>query len=147
TIDGTLLPGDIGIGAAKFDSDLTFGPTATTGIQLASASSFDTINVGGTLTLDGTITVTTTGGYVVPLGASYQIISWNVLVSSGFNPSTDFDFSGATMAPDVHWDTAQFLTNGTLVAVPEPAEWRMILLGLSALALLRRRRISGIIYE
>jgi hypothetical protein len=143
TVDGALSPGGASVGAANFGNNLTFGTTAVTNLNLASASSFDTINVAGTLTLDGTLAVTTTGGYVVQFGAQFHVIGWSILVSSGFNPATDIDFSCAATAPNVYWNTTNFLTTGTLVAIPEPSEWGVILgAAFGGLVLLRRRKLS-----
>ncbi|MGH8046844.1 MAG: hypothetical protein ACREKL_06330, partial [Chthoniobacterales bacterium] len=60
-------------------------------------------------------------------------------------PNVNIDFTQAATAPGGYWNTSQFLTNGTLVAVPEPGETAAALAALlGAIILLRsRRKIAG----
>jgi autotransporter-associated beta strand protein len=144
-INGTLSPGN-SPGTANFGSSLSFGTAANTLMELASAASFDKLNVAGLLTLDGTITVNTIGGFTVQPGMSFDLVDWGTINAAGFNPATDFNFAGTMFAPGTMFDTSNFLTNGTLVAVaiPEPSTWAMFGAGAGMLVtMLRFRRRSS----
>lgn len=85
----------------------------------------------------------TIGGFIAQQGMSFDLVDWGTINASGFNPSTDFNFSGAQTAPGTTFDVSNFTTNGTItvVAVPEPASWMMVGVGASMLfAMMRLRR-------
>jgi autotransporter-associated beta strand protein len=138
TIDGSLNAGD-----ANFGSDLTLKSTATTFLDLNSATSFDTIDVAGTLKLDGTVVIVTTGGYVVQAGTQFDLLGWSLLDAESFDLATDLDLSGAALAAGVTWDTSAFLTHGTLTAVPEPGTYALLALGLCIYLFRRHSRTSN----
>lgn len=138
TIDGSLNAGD-----ANFGSDLTLKSTATTLLDLNSATSFDTIDVAGTLKLDGTVVIVTTGGYVVQAGTQFALIGWSILDAESFDLATDLNLSGAALAAGVTWDTSAFLTHGTLTAVPEPSTYALLALGLCIYLFRRHRRTNN----
>lgn len=118
------------------------------------AGSYDTISVGGSLTINSS----GTGGTNTPsillnataplssysLGGVFKLLDW-----TGLNGSTAF---GGTFAlgsdlvlPDLtsqglSWDTTAFTTYGVIVVVPEPGRVMMLLIGISALMLRRRKR-------
>jgi len=143
-VNGTLSPGN-SVGTSNFGSSLTLGSAAVTLMELASPTSFDTINVSGLMTLDGIINVVTIGGYVVQAGTTFDLINWGTLNATGFNPATDINFAGAQTAPGVTFDTSNFAVNGTITAVPEPSTYALLASGLAfGVAAYRRRRARNI---
>lgn len=137
SISGALSPGNSGVGTANFGSSLTLTSNALVGMELASASSADKVNVGGLLAFgSSTWAVTTIGGYQAVLGNSYDLADWST--QSGI---VTLDLTGATLADPTNtfWDTSAFLTTGTIqvAPVPEPAA----VLGLAGLALLAGRTL------
>jgi len=144
TISGaTTIAGSLSAGDAHFGSDLTLTSTATTLLDLNSATSFNTIDVAGTLKLDGTIVIVTKSGYVVQSGMVFDLLGWSSLDAASFDISTDLDLSGTALAAGVTWDTSAFLTHGVLTAVPEPSTYALLALGVLGLCMhLFRRRLA-----
>ena len=54
--------------------------------------------------------------------------------------ATAFEISGAAGSGDNHFSVAEFQAYGTAIVVPEPASPVLLLAGLGALAMIRRRR-------
>lgn len=138
TVNGTLAPGNGGanaIGAANFAGNLTLASTTIVNLEIGGAASADDLNVGGTLTLAGTINLVSTGGYVIQGGESFDLVDWGVLAGTA-----TLNTSGLNLAPGVTLDTSNFFTTGIVTAVPEPTTYVLIGLGGLALAGLRRRR-------
>jgi autotransporter-associated beta strand protein len=139
-VNGTLSPGN-SAGTANFGSSLSLGSAAVTNMELASPSSFDRVNVANLLTLDGTINIITIEGFVVQAGMTFDLFDWGSINATGFNPSTDINFSMAQTAPGVTWDTSNFTVDGTITAVPEPSTYALLASGLVfGVAAYRRRR-------
>ena len=141
-LSGTLRTGTL-IGTGNFGNSLFLVDTAQTEFELAGAFSADKVNVAGLLTLDGTVTVLTIGGYVGQPDDTIDLFDWGTLDASNFNPGTDLDFTGAAVAPGASWVGPNFLIDGTIKVVPEPTTCAMILVGAALLVAaqpIRRRR-------
>lgn len=110
----------------------------------------DYINVTGTgmLTLNpgGTITVENTG-YQFQSGDVFNLLDWVSIVTNGFNTGaairngteTNTDLDLPTLNNGLLWNTSLFASHGVLVVVPEPGRVMLVLLGLLAVGLRRRR--------
>jgi hypothetical protein len=103
-------------------------------------SSFDKYIVGGSLALGGTLKLVSWNGYVAQAGQHFDLLDWGS-VSGSFSR---IDASGLLLAAGTQLDTSRLYTDGVIgvTAVPEPATVATMLAGLSAMALLRRRRAA-----
>jgi hypothetical protein len=114
-------------GNLKLDGNLTNAGTLT--LDIAALSSFDKLDVSGTLTAGGTIAVALQSGYQPALGDRFDLLDSGTFADLGYT----FDFSAASLPVGWSWDTTSFATNGTIVVVPEPSA--LLLLALASLAL------------
>jgi hypothetical protein len=144
-IDGTFYighvdaAGNVTAGPASFGGNLTLGSGVATHFTIDSASSYSTLTVGGTFTLDGIVHVAS-NGYTAQWGDSFHIIGWSVIDASGFDVATDLDLSGAPVASGINWDTTNFLLTGTITAIPEPGETAAAFVALLGVSIVLRRR-------
>ena len=141
SIAGRLSPGNSGltamsagvgaIGIDTFTTTLTLsaGTTSSLLLEVDGANSFDQINVGGLLTLNGTVTVATIGGYTVQAGDTFKFLTFGTIADGTFT----FNTGGVMLAPGVTLDTSTFGVDGTIRAVPEPGTSALFAVG-SALA-------------
>ena len=113
-------------------------------------SNHDYLNVAGafTITSGGRIEVSYANAYAPSGGDLFNLMDWGSLVnttsfSAGPRLRTGgelgFDLVLPSLAPGQFWDTSLFLNYGTLVVVPEPGRALLMMLGLMALFLRRRR--------
>lgn len=157
---GLIKPGDNSgeaIGTLNVGSlNLTSGGTGI--FQIGGASSYDRINVinSGGLTLDGKLEVTTslTGNdfdAAFQIGNIFDLLDWIGAMNGTFNVGSNLregnlDTGLQFDLPDLSsigraWDVSQFTTNGTIIVVtPEPGRAMLLLLGMGAMVLRRRRR-------
>lgn len=142
--------------ASTFSSFATVGewvdsiPTAHASFLEDSGGNHDFIDVQGAITLNanGGITVQTTSGYTGAFGDVFNLIDWSSIINNGFTvPNRYDDGTGLglmldlpTLSAGLTWDTSLFLDYGTLVVTPEPSRMLLLVAGLSALALRRRKK-------
>jgi autotransporter-associated beta strand protein len=137
TVSGNLNPGT-SPGDLTLNDALTLNSTATLTLEITGigGAAFDrligdganTFTFGGTLALDNT-------GYSATLGDTITVFSnWSALAGT-FNSITGTDLGGG-----LSWDTTNLGVNGSLSVIPEPTTFVMLLGGMGAAALIRRRR-------
>ena len=137
TVTGLLDPGAAAgaIGTLTFSSSLLLNPASATTFQLdrTAGQNTDLLNVGGTLTLDGTANIVNIGSPLLA-GDLFDLFN-SPAILGGFGtvnlPALD---------PGLSWDTSIFNTTGILsvIAVPEPSS--MTLAGIAGLAILIAKR-------
>ena len=144
TIDGNLLvggnlaPGNSPGTLTLTNDNLVLGSASTGTFELGGTapSAYDRVVGINSLTLDGLITVSYTGGFNPIAGNSFDLFDFTSVDASGFNVATDLVLPG--LDSSLSWDTSAFTTSGVIAVVPEPS---ITLLGsLTLLGLLRRRR-------
>jgi autotransporter-associated beta strand protein/T5SS/PEP-CTERM-associated repeat protein len=129
-VDGTLSPGN-SPGTLTINGDLTLSSTAVSNFEINGTAPglFDRIDGVNSMTFGGTLNLTT--GYAPALGDSVQ------LFSASTYSGTFSSITGTNLGGGLSWifDAA----NGTITVIPEPSTWVMLVGGLVALILLRRR--------
>lgn len=142
-IQGVLAPGDSTVGSLTFTNALTLANTAILQLNLASASSYDQLILGGTFTAGGTLSVDLLNGYTPTAGATFQLFDLTNPITGTFGT-----LNLATLDTGLSWDTSQLYSTGTLAvttsAVPEPATYAL-LIGVATLGVVavRRRKLSN----
>jgi fibronectin-binding autotransporter adhesin len=77
-------------------------------VEITGATSADQLVLSGNLTANGTVKVVLVG-YAPSDGDVFDVVN-----AAGTTGTPTFDFSTATLAPGLTWDTSQFATTGTL---------------------------------
>lgn len=102
-------------------------------------------------TTSGTTQVLGSGSFSPAMGHIYNLLDWSNIVwmsFSGFDVGTNYrtgasgnegDLDLPTLTGGLLWDVSRFTTNGIIIVVPEPSRVLLMLLGLLAFALRRRR--------
>ena len=133
-IEGDLRPGH-SPAEVSFEGDLVLGGRARLVAELggtAPGTGYDVVNVGGNLTLGGTLDVELLYGYSPSYGATFDLLDWGAL--AGQFDAVDLPALGGGL----EWDTSGLYASGTIGIVPEPATLALVALG--GLLALRRRR-------
>jgi hypothetical protein len=114
------------------NGNLTLSSTAVSNFEIngTAPSLFDRIVGVNLMTFGGTLNLTT--GYTAALGDSVQLFSANTY-SGTFSSIT-----GTNLGGGLSWSFNA--ANGTITVIPEPTTWAMLMGGLAALILFRRRR-------
>ena len=138
---GTLAPGD-SPGLTTIQGDFQFD-SGTVEIEIGGllrGTEFDAIDVTGSAILNGLIDVNLISGFSPLLGETFQVLN-----ASSLSGTPTFDFSDATLASGLAWDTSNFISSGSITVgmavIPEPSSFGIVVvvgLGLG----LRRRRSS-----
>lgn len=122
-------------GAVSFGGDVSFTSGASLLMEVAgteAGSEYDVLDITGEMTMDGALTVALLDDFAPELGDAFDLFDFTG-VEGEFADVILPELDGGLM-----WDDSAFYSTGTLsVAVPEPGS--LALLGLSGLALLRRR--------
>lgn len=149
TVSGTLAPGDPstngGVGTVTFKKATAFTPGSKLVFTLVNPASHDkVVNTNSdSLTFDADLLVrldVTAYAASAALGDVFDLIDWTgTVIPNGFDPNLDIDLIGGPLSNGLGFSFTSFLSNGSVVVVPEPS--RAILLGASlALLGLRRKR-------
>jgi autotransporter-associated beta strand protein len=120
------------------------------------SGNYDTISVVGNTTINAgptggpAVFVTSTNTSGITQGEIFKLLDWaqvgtnNSLAGTGtFNIANDLVLPTLTN-PGLSYDTSAFTTYGVVVVVPEPGRVMLLLFGLLALGLRRRRREQAI---
>lgn len=111
TNNGVVAPGT-SPGRLSVSGSFTQASIGKLAIELASTSSFDSLQIGGAVSLDGTVGLHLVDGYLPAEGDSFDILDWG----SSFTDA-GFAFDLPTLAGDLDWDTSQFRTAGIISVV------------------------------
>ena len=133
---GDLRPGN-SPAAVSYEGDLVFGGASSLTLEiggLMSGSEHDHLAVGGTLHADGVLAIELLGGFLPELGDTFDLFDAGTFAGG-------FDAIAAPALPgNLAWDFAALKRTGTVGVVPEPSAALLIVLGTTALGLIRRRR-------
>jgi hypothetical protein len=143
TNSGHVAPGD-GAGTLTLNGNFAQTSVGSMDIQLASTSLFDSFNINGSATLDGTLALSCIGGCAIHSGDSFVIVDSTGDLTGTFANVTTLGF-GTGFQYSVVYDNADDLVklqviNAGVMPVPEPSTWALMAGGLAAMAWTARRR-------
>jgi hypothetical protein len=112
TVNGTLLPGGSGsVGLLSFSSDVNLGANATTSLQLGGnlrGTQYSALNVGGNLSLGGTLAVSLLNNFIPAVGATFNFFQAGSIAG---------DFAAIVLPAlngNLTWDSSQLAVTGDL---------------------------------
>jgi autotransporter-associated beta strand protein len=129
---------------------VTNAPNYLNGAQ-GTINNHDYVNVSGNMALNhyGRVVVSNFETYTPVYGDMFNLFDWTTLTAPGFDAGSTQYAGGSSVfdlqlpnlsAYNLLWDTSLFMTYGTLVVVPEPGRALLMILGLMALFMRRRRQ-------
>ncbi len=136
------LAGATGLDATPLDG------IQTAGLLNGAIGNHDQIVVHGGLTLNagGTIQVTLDSSYSPSFGEVYNLFDWGTvsgasLLPNGFDVNTDLILQVSTQMTANGWTWArdQFISDGIIYVIPEPSRCLLLIAGMLAVGLRRRR--------
>jgi autotransporter-associated beta strand protein len=158
---GTLSPGDnagASIGTLTFQGNLNLNAGSTTNLKVGNTSpaqgtqTNDQIVINGSLTLNSgsIVNLSDAGGFAANafIGETIDLFSWASLVNNGFNTGTNFRTGGTgggdlnlpALSGGLDYNISSFFTSGTVVVAPEPGRMLLLVFGMAALVMRRRRK-------
>nr|WP_295083737.1 PEP-CTERM sorting domain-containing protein [uncultured Roseateles sp.] len=136
---GRINPGSVGTGGTlTFTGDLSLGSTGTLNIDLVALGANDRVAISDDLSVSGTLAVWA-AGYSLNLGDSFVIATFGKLAAGSSFSSVTWNGLPADAFAVVY--NAHDITL-RVTAVPEPQTWAMLMGGIAALSLWRRRAKS-----
>jgi hypothetical protein len=139
---GTLDPGTLaGAGAAgtlTVDGNLSLAPTSTLRIDFDLGGHVDRLAITGLATLGGTLAAWAVPGQVFELGQSFVVLT--VGQGSNMGGFSGFTWLGEGANPFSLRYAPQSVILSVTTAVPEPATWAFMLVGLAGLMASASRR-------
>jgi autotransporter-associated beta strand protein len=139
---GTVAPG-AGVGTMSVGGTFTQSPGAALAIELASASSFDVVNVTGAATLAGVVQVSLVGGFNPAVGSQFDILTASSLNIAGLSVSGPGGWSASAVGNTLRL-TRTALGSAVAATIPEPNS--LALAAMAAIGLgrgVRRRAGRG----
>jgi len=138
---GTMGPGN-SPGTLNVQGDLTLLSSAVLDMELrgTATTEFDRLLVSGAFTADGILDVMLIDGFLPQPGDQFDLFNY-ASVGGSFN-LINLPFGAGS------WNTSHLLANpsdplsGTIIYIPEPSTWTLLGLGLAALAMRRRSRVT-----
>ncbi|TLD69073.1 hypothetical protein FEM03_19590 [Phragmitibacter flavus] len=134
-----------------FAAGLTLNSGSSTYLDLGTPADSDQLNVTGIFTqANGAKIIVDPNGFVPIAGQTYQLFTFGAgsTFSTNLGPllrtgaednDTDFDLPDIS-ASGFQWDVSQFTTSGIVAITPEPSRALLLLAGLVATLLPRRRK-------
>jgi hypothetical protein len=113
---GIVAP-DTSPGMLNITGNYTQGSMAQLQIELASATRFGKLDMSGNVSLNGTLNISLTGGFVPLENQSFAVLAWGGSLSGGFA-----SIRLPTLGGSLTWDTSQLLTTGVLSIAAPAAE-------------------------
>jgi len=151
TFAGNANTTTTGIGSLSVTGDVTLAAGSTTRFDLSTPASSDFFNIGGSITVLGSIVVNA-ASFAPEMGQTFNLIEWGgssnftgfdvgVYGRSGADDNGfQFDLPDLTAySPGLFWDVSNFIASGSISIVPEPSRSLLLLFGLLALFMRRRR--------
>ena len=117
------------------------------GAPTTRGTTYDAIDVTGLLTLGANTTwqFQIDSAYSFQMNDSYDLFNWGTLDAATFDSNTLLtalpDLNTATT--DLKWNVDNFTTDGSVMVIPEPSPFGLLVLGGTALYALRRLRRNG----
>ncbi len=135
TVLGVVATGS-SAGTVNANGSVTLAGGSVWQVELGGADpgQYDQLLSTGALDAGGVIALSLIDGFTPAYGDSFQIAGFSDFTDSGYS----FDTSGATLGAGLEWDFSDFETGGVIAVIPESST--ILLAGLGALGLLRRRR-------
>jgi hypothetical protein len=131
-------------GLATDEGSVAFGADAVVEVEIGgvapgNGSGFhDKLVVLGGLSFEGTLRLKSWAGFVGLAGQHFDLFDWG----SQNGQFSSIDASGLLLAPGTALDFSQLYVDGSIsvVAVPEPQSWLLLLAGIACGATWARRR-------
>jgi T5SS/PEP-CTERM-associated repeat protein len=113
-VEGVVAPGT-SPGKLHITGQYGHNPTGRLQIEIASPTSFDGLDVLGSIALDGSLEVSLIGGYVPVGNKSFDILDWTVGLGFTFD-----SIQLPTLGGLLTWNTSQLYTTGVLSVIGPP---------------------------